>query len=190
MLHEPGTHYAYWNFGYCVLGRVIEKVTGWSYPEYVKRSVLAKCGILDMRVSGNTLRDPGEVLYYSQEGGSAYSINVSRMDSHGGWIATPTDLVRFAMHVDGLNTTQNILSPASIKTMTTPTMANPHYACGWNVNTVPNWWHTGGMQGTTTLLVRTASGLCWSAFTNTNRAGLDLDGMMWQMVKAVPAWQA
>ena len=30
-------------------------------------------------------------------------MNVKRMDSHGGWIATASDLVQFATHVDGFN---------------------------------------------------------------------------------------
>jgi hypothetical protein len=94
------------------------------------------------------------------------------------------------MHVDGFKTTPNILRAGTLKTMTTATIANPHYACGWSVNSVPNWWHTGSLPGTLTILVRTASGLCWAAFTNTRVEGFDLDKMMWQMVKAVPAWKA
>jgi hypothetical protein len=117
-------------------------------------------------------------------------MNINRMDSHGGWIATPGDLVKFAMRVDGFVTTPNILSAKTLKTMTTATTANPHYACGWCVNSFPNWWHTGSLPGTLTILVRTASGLCWAAFTNTRAEGLDLDTMMWKMVRAVPAWKA
>ena len=31
LTHPPGEHYAYSNFGYCILGRVIEKLTGVAY---------------------------------------------------------------------------------------------------------------------------------------------------------------
>jgi CubicO group peptidase (beta-lactamase class C family) len=192
--HEPGEHYAYSNFGYCVLGRVIEKITGWPYARYAQTAVLDKCGVTGMRVAGNTLaqRAADEVVYYGHEGSGTnpYGMNVTRMDSHGGWIATPTDMVRFITHVDGFKTTPNILSAESIKTMTTGTTANPHYACGWAVNKVPNWWHTGSLPGTLTIMVRTASGLCWAAFTNTRVGGLNLDEMMWRMVTEVPAWKA
>jgi CubicO group peptidase (beta-lactamase class C family) len=192
--YEPGTHYAYSNFGFCVLGRVIEKITGQPYAEYAKEAVLAKCGVTDMRIGGNTLaqRAPGEVVYYGQQGMGAdpYGINVTRMDSHGGWIATPSDLVRFAMHVDGFRTTPNILDAGTIKTMTTPTDQNANYACGWSVNRYSNWWHTGSLPGTLTIMVRTGSGLCWAAFANTRAEGLNLDAMMWKMVRAVPEWRA
>jgi len=192
--NEPGVHYAYSNFGYCILGRVIEKITGKSYAAYVKQAVLAKCGIEDMEIGTNTLeqRASKEVVYYSQnEGNSApYHMNIARMDSHGGWIATPSDLVRFAMHMDGFKTTPNILNADSIGTMTTASQANPNYACGWCVNKIPNWWHNGSLPGTLAIMVRTHSGLCWAAFTNTRADGLDLDRMMWQVVNCVPAWHA
>jgi CubicO group peptidase (beta-lactamase class C family) len=147
--YEPGTHYAYSNFGYCILGRVIEKITGQSYAEFVRQNVLAKCGIKDMQLGANTYahRAAGEVVYYVQQGSGTnpYNMNINRMDSHGGWIATPSDMVRFAMHVDGFKTTPNILRADTLKTMTTATTANPHYACGWSVNSAPNWWHTGSL---------------------------------------------
>lgn len=192
--NEPGTHYAYSNFGYCLLGRVIEKISGQPYAAFVRQHVLSKCGIKDMAIGANTLaqRAPGEVVYYGQPGSGTdpYDMNVARMDSHGGWIATPSDLVRFAMHVDGFQTTPSLLAAPTIKTMTTATTANPNYACGWAVNQYPNWWHGGSLPGTLTILVRTASGLCWAAFTNTRVEGLNLDAMMWQMANAVPAWKA
>jgi hypothetical protein len=117
-------------------------------------------------------------------------MNITRMDSHGGWIATPGDLVNFAMHVDGFRTTESILAANTIKTMTTGTTANPNYACGWSINRIPNWWHGGSLPGTLTIMVRTATGLCWAAFTNTRTDRINLDDMMWKMVKAVPAWRA
>ncbi|WP_201098022.1 serine hydrolase domain-containing protein [Thiocystis minor] len=191
--HAPGTHYAYSNFGYCLLGRVIENITGQTYAEYVQHAVLERCGIQDMTLAGNTLaqRAPGEVIY-GQNGSDRepYEMNLTRMDSHGGWIATPSDMVRFAMHVDGFNATPDILSADSINAMTTPSPANTGYACGWCVNKVPNWWHRGSLPGSLTIMARTASGLCWAAFTNTRRDGLNLDAMMWKVVKAVPAWRA
>jgi CubicO group peptidase (beta-lactamase class C family) len=192
--HAPGTDHAYSNFGYCILGRLIEKLTGLAYPQAVQRDVLAKCGIKNMRIAGNTLADRArdEVIYYDYRKEIPYRMNVARMDSHGGWIASPTDLVRFAMHVDGFTTTPNILKPETIRAMTTPSAVDPGYACGWSVNKVPNWWHGGSLPGTSTILVRTAAGFCWAALANVRTEGIagPLDQMMWRMVKAVPEWEA
>jgi CubicO group peptidase (beta-lactamase class C family) len=191
----PGKHWAYSNFGYCVLGRVIEAVTQQTYQQYVQNSVLTPSGIADMRIAGNTLeqRAPNEVIYYGQNGENPYNMNVQRMDSHGGWLATPVDLVRFAMHVDGFTTTPNILTRDTIDTMTTPCDANANYARGWNVNRLGNWWHTGSLPGTTTIMVRTSSGFCWAALTNTrsqpsNAINLALDNLVWDMARKVRHW--
>ncbi|MGA3000121.1 MAG: serine hydrolase domain-containing protein [Acetobacteraceae bacterium] len=192
----PGTTFAYSNFGYCLLGRVIETLSGQPYETYVRDAVLRRCGIEAMQIAGNTLaeRQPGEVRYYAQNDGDPYGMNVRRMDSHGGWIARPADLVRFAMHVDGFATTPDILLPSTLRVMTTPTAANPHYARGWAVNQYGHWWHSGSLPGTATIMVRTRSGFCWAALTNTRRPQSDmeddLDRLVWIMARKVAAWKA
>ena len=40
LLQQPGTRYVYSNFGYCLLGRIIEKITGQSYADFIHKSVL------------------------------------------------------------------------------------------------------------------------------------------------------
>ncbi|CCD99430.1 serine hydrolase domain-containing protein [Bradyrhizobium sp. STM 3809] len=192
--HPPGEAYAYSNFGYCVLGRVIEKLTGRAYADHVRAEVLGRCGVTDMTIGGNRRdqRQPREVEYLSPDE-NAYGMNVTRMDSHGGWIARPADLVQLFMHVDGFTRPANILRGDTIKTMTTGSRANKDYAKGWSVNTFDNWWHTGSLPGTTTIAVRTHSGFCWAAFTNTRRRGSkmdgDLDQLCWSMVKKVAGWK-
>src|SRR5690606_19569329 len=53
--NSPGDAYAYSNFGYCVLGRVIETVTGQPYEKYVMANILKPAGASMMRIGGNTL---------------------------------------------------------------------------------------------------------------------------------------
>ncbi len=110
---DPGTRYAYSNFGYCLLGRIIEKVTGKSYADYVREEILEPLGIRSMAL-GHSLRSqrlPGEVVYYDRSGklkpavvgcigkpvpppyGSFY---LEAMDAHGDWVASVVDLARFA----------------------------------------------------------------------------------------------
>jgi CubicO group peptidase (beta-lactamase class C family) len=112
---DPGQEYVYSNFGYCLLGRVVEAVTGRTYEDYVRDEILKPMGIVDMRVGKSLVKDraPGEVRYYHQSEpltrrsvfgpilgepvpqpyGSAC---IEAMDSHGGWIASSVDLARFA----------------------------------------------------------------------------------------------
>ena len=130
---DPGERYAYSNFGYCVLGRVIEAVTGSSYERYVQEHVLAPVGIRSMRVGKTRLEDrvvPGEVEYHDpQRGRSVFAGDLGRrvplpygafyleaMDAHGGWLASAVDLARFAVAFDDPDRCP-ILSRASIEQM-------------------------------------------------------------------------
>jgi CubicO group peptidase (beta-lactamase class C family) len=203
LTYPPGQHWAYSNFGYCVLGRVIEQVSGQAYADYVQANVLAPCGISGMAIAENQekKRAANEVIYYGQYGEDPYKMNVTRMDSHGGWIATPSNLVQFLDHLGSPNM-PSLLKPETLHTMTTPSPAYPQasaakYARGWLVrdNGAGNWWHNGSMPGTTTIMVRTASGLCWAALANTRTLPEDdinaaLDKLLWNMVRSVPQWRA
>ena len=157
---DPGTAYAYSNFGYCVLGRAIEAASGLSYADYVQRNVLHPIGINGMRLGKNLLRDraPGEVVYYDSKHETGRAIsgpNIGRevplpygwecietMDANGGWIASAIELVRFG---DALNDVKasKLLSEASIRTMLARPLGAPglengkpaaaYYGCGWEV---------------------------------------------------------
>jgi CubicO group peptidase (beta-lactamase class C family) len=202
LTYPPGEHWAYSNFGYCVLGRVIEAVTGQPYDAYVKANILAPCGITDMKIAENKMKEraPNEVVYYGQYGENPYGFNVTRMDSNGGWIASAQDLAIFLDHVAGAGNIPALLKPETIKLMTTPAPAYPQgdarYARGWMVrdNGKGNWWHNGGFPGTTTIMVRTANGMCWGGLTNTSfepsgEMSTALDNLIWNMVRTIPGWQ-
>ncbi len=180
--HKPGEAYAYSNFGYCLLGRVIEKISGLTYENFVHQNVLALCGAEGMTV-GQGLR---EVNYYTHGKPDTYKMNVPRMDSHGGWVGTPGEMLAFALHVDGFAQPADFLKEESLKSMTAPGIVNEGYACGWNVNKHGNYWHSGSLPGLTSLLVRTRGGYCWAACVNTRGDGLGsaLDQLMWQIAKS------
>ncbi|MFT3704313.1 MAG: serine hydrolase domain-containing protein [Agriterribacter sp.] len=191
--NAPGDNYDYSNFGYCLLGRVIEKVTGLSYEDAAKKLVLEPCGITDMRIGGNTLaqRLTNEVKYYGQNFEDPYAYNITRMDSHGGWIASATDLAKFMVHVDG--TGDDILSADAMYAMMTPSTANPGYACGWIINPY-SWWHNGSLPGTQTeQVITTKDGYFnFAILTNTpssdDNFGDDMDNIFWNAVPNIHDW--
>jgi len=186
--NPPGKHFAYSNFGFCILGRVIEKLAGKPYEKAVQELVLGPCGITDMRIGGKTLaeRAPREVIYYSQTSRNPYGNDVRRMDALGGWLATATDLARFLVHVDKFPSKPDILKPATIELMMTASAVAPGQARGWSVNKSGTWRHSGGLSGTTALIVRTSNQFCWAAVANTSTGGLD--ELMSGMVKQVTIW--
>ncbi|PCK07610.1 MAG: hypothetical protein COA42_13355 [Alteromonadaceae bacterium] len=196
---SPGTTYNYSNFGYSVLGRVIEAKTNQSYESYVQNNILKPMGITTMRIGGNSEADryPGEVVYHDGElftnpyGSFIHGMDLRRMDAHGGWIASAIDLTRFMVHVDGFLTKPDFLSSASIKTMTSPSSVNKYYAKGWSVNTNNKWGHNGSLPGTSGILVRTSEGFSWAILVNTHKNGKffsELDQMMKKAVNGVSLW--
>jgi N-acyl-D-amino-acid deacylase len=200
---NPGERYAYSNLGYSLLGRVIEHVTGEAYDDYVRRCVLAPVGACRMRLgfSFPECRANGEVTYYEAKaspGKSVFAHNLGEavpwqyggwcleaMDSHGGWIASAVDLVRFASAFDD-HENSRLLRSETIRTMFQPSdhaagkkpdgEPNPFfYGCGWFVRSAgdgkTNIWHTGSLDGTSTLLVRRHDGLNWAILFNTRNSG-------------------
>ncbi len=213
---DPGTKFAYSNFGFCVLGRIIERVSGVSYEAFVKREVLRPAGITRMKIGKSLASDDGagEVHYYND--GRARSVfssleflvpwpyggfNLEAMDSHGGWIASAIDLVKFANAIDGRHG-KPLLSKASLAELTSrpaPPLSQTdaaYYGLGLEIRPVgkdANWWHNGSLPGTTTLLVRTWHGYCWAALFNSrpegpNKLAADLDAGLWQAFREVTAW--
>lgn len=194
---DPGERYAYSNFGYCLLGRVIEKLTGQGYEEYVKQHVLAPIGITTMKIGRTHLdgRAENEVRYYQPgTGKSVFHADLNQevpwpyggwflesMDSHGAWIASAEDLAKFASAFDDPENCP-ILSAESIELMyqRPPGLAGHNedgtetekfYSLGW-INRVVgegkiNHWHTGSLGGTATILIRRHDGKNFVALLNT-----------------------
>ncbi len=178
--YAPGEKYVYSNVGYCLLGWIISKLTAQSYGDYVRENVLAPCKISQMRLATRE-QTAGEVRYYDQTGDDPYARNMTRLEACAGWLATPTDLVRFVTRFPQL------LKPETVKTMTAPGTLNPNIACGWSVNDKGTIWHSGGIAGSNALLVRLKSGVSWAVTINTNnRDSLkSLNELMWKISGAV-----
>ena len=157
---DPGFRYAYSNFGYCVLGRIIEQVSGKPYEQFVREHVLSPAGIEHMRIGASLdgKQAAGEVRYYTTDRGLTENIfadgarqvpwpyggfHLEAMDAHGGWIASAVDLARFAAELDHPGK-RPLLKPESIRTMNAPPeppawrkpdggLADAYYGCGWMV---------------------------------------------------------
>lgn len=189
--NTPGTVHEYSNFGYCLLGRIIEAATGQTYESYLQGTVLAQCGITDMQIAGDTLADrvSNEVVYDGANStiGDPYRIPVHRMDSHGGWIATAADLLRFMVRMDAGANPPDVVRADSLTTMTTGSTANANYGRGWSLNG-NNWFHTGRLGGTESILVRHDTGICYAVIANGN--GIDPDQLGRDMAYAIADWGA
>jgi CubicO group peptidase (beta-lactamase class C family) len=87
---DPGQQKVFSNFGYCVLGRVIEKATGKSYGAYVK-DLFRPLGVDDVRPARHfsDQRDSREVWHPVKD------VPVETMDSFAGLVASAPALCKF-----------------------------------------------------------------------------------------------
>src|SRR5690606_25844532 len=94
LVNSPGTKFDYSNMGFSILCRVIEKVSGETYTEFVKENILEPSGITNMTIGSSTLsgRKTNEVKYYGLANANPYGYGdgvIERLDGVGGWIASP-----------------------------------------------------------------------------------------------------
>lgn len=138
-----------------------------------------------MRIGGGQAseRQPDEAMYVGYETAAPYHLLVPRSDALGGWIATPTDLLRVLLRAD-VFPHQPTSSCTNMAAMTTRSLNRPTYARGWAVNSARTRWHDGVCDGTQSILVRTAGQHEWTAVCNAGRPGTalasEIDALKWK----------
>ncbi len=178
-----GTRYEYSNLGYMILGKVVEQITQMDYERYVQDSILAPAGCYDMFIGRNFKehRATNEVDYYevkeaelveAYDGSGRLTLksdggnDVHLLGSAGGWVVSPTELLRFVAAIDGCPAKPDILTPESIALMTSD---NPHRKpMGWATIHGDVWLRSGSMAGTTALIKHESSGYTWAFVTNSS----------------------
>jgi CubicO group peptidase (beta-lactamase class C family) len=151
---QPGSRWAYSNYGFLLLGVVIERVTGGSYYDYVRDQVYKTAG---MTSSGSLSEDdvvPDRSIGYTRrDGGSTWHPNTDtlpyRGTSAGGGYSTVEDLLRFANALVG----HKLLNVRYTDLLTTGKVDTPgegKYAYGFMDRTEggARWFgHGGGAPG-------------------------------------------
>ena len=195
--YNPGITYAYSNVGYLILGKVIEKITGIKYENYIENNIFTPLSICDIHLGKNLLTNKQE---REAEYNNAYTtlscygdattvpwqyggFNIEAMNAHGGWIATSSDLTKLIISVDGYTTFPDILTPATINLMSTPSSTYSYYAKGWSVNPSNNWWHFGSLDGTSSFICRTSGGYTWAFLFNSRS---DNSNAFWNAFDQLP----
>lgn len=115
----PGSRFAYSNFGYELLGRVIDKVSGQSYESYVRQMLLNPFGLERVQKGSGTLdgRLPDEVRYYDYPGAPLVNSYLSAarekqpapygfwnsdlQRASAEWVGSVVDLAKFVSMLDG-----------------------------------------------------------------------------------------
>lgn len=159
----PGSVFDYSNVNFFILGRIIEKVSGKSYADYVKQFILSPLGITKIDIAGATAADkkPGEVSYYGQGNDAAFVYNIlfSRRDADAGWIASAPDLLKFVCAFDGFSTRQDIINSDSYQLLKSASAVNKDYGFGIGIWPEENLlFNYGSLPGTRTAFMRHDNG--------------------------------
>jgi CubicO group peptidase (beta-lactamase class C family) len=183
---DPGKQSRYSNFGYIVLGLVIEQVAGVAYEQAVREIVIAPLGLAKVRL--NRVRGsgylPNEAHRYGPNGaedreGGHLPITMAS----GGWLATPSAMVRFLTALDP-SRGGRFLSEESYRAMTAappPPIAarenGSHVGMGWDqVQMTPqglSYRKNGGLLGVHSLIAHRDDGIDWALFWNGGRQAED-----------------
>lgn len=189
----PGTKQVYSNLGYCILGQVIEKVSGGEpFEIYVRNHVLAPMDVHAMSIGYSqslSQRGPHEVKYYEYDGAPLVDsvfpgggkvpapyggFEMLTIEAPGGWIGSTIDLTRIMTAIDGSRTAPLLLPETTAEWTANPQLpswfsnpSNNWYAMGIFVGPTPGtWYHGGAIAGGKSELMRDGNGYTWAIMTN------------------------
>jgi CubicO group peptidase (beta-lactamase class C family) len=196
LVAEPGTRYHYSSYGYVLLGAAVEAAAAQRYQEYIRNRIFVPAGIERIRQDHAFALIPnrarGYVLNTAGQLQNCSLADTSNKVAGGGLIGNVEDLVRFAAAVRA----DRLLKHSTVETMFTPQRLPENrqslYGLGWNVWTLENRRlvsHTGGQQGTSTILAMLPrEGDIVAIMTNLERAELrELANRVLKLLMDVPA---
>lgn len=147
MEFDPGTWQQYSNFGYMLLGMIIEQATGQDYERYMQETIFEPNGCFGFCMAGDyTVRNLG--------GG-------------GGWIGSAPELARIVATIDGRGPIKDILSPESLERMALQSGPDA-YPLGWIDSRDGTLTRTGTLSGASLLIKLYPDGVCWIMISNTS----------------------
>jgi CubicO group peptidase (beta-lactamase class C family) len=157
LTHQPGTRFSYCNTNYCLLGLIIEKVSGKTYADFLQRNFFTPLKMNDTYVF--SLLDSARAMpSYDWRGRQE---RLSFLDIGFGdknIYSTPRDLLKWdqAIYNNQIFSKQTLEEAFTPYSNEKPGIKN--YGFGWRMNIYPNgkkiifhggWWH-----GNNTMLMR------------------------------------
>jgi len=175
---DPGTDSKYSNFGYIVLGEVIEKASGQPYEKYVQEHVLipagAKSGKLHPLNAGYFKNEARRYLAGNPEALPPWKQKYS--DAAGGWAISAVDMARFLTALDG-SRGKALLGDKVFQSMIAqppkplgPRQNGTHVGLGWDSVLLPEkqfaYFKDGSWFGMRSYMKRLPNGVNWALFFN------------------------
>lgn len=157
---EPGRGWGYSNSNYFLLGLIVEKVSGVSYPQFVERELFKPLRLTRTRYDSGDAAGADRALGYAFDPATetrrpADPINMAGPFAAGALASTGGDLIRWQIAL----TEGHAVSAASFRTMTESAVktgqGDAAYGFGLISDTVGGTrrvWHNGGINGFNSVL--------------------------------------
>jgi len=180
LIAKPGMRYEYSNYGYDLIGCVLEGASGLRYDEVLRNLIFTPAGMSASTLDDNPSIIPGRSRYYTHaKDGSirnGKSIDTSNRIPAAGLLSTANDLARFAIALES----GKLLPVHSVRQMwaeqSTSDGKRTSYALGWMIHDLKGVSvvaHTGEQPGSSTLLcIFPDSQAAYVVLANTDAAGL------------------
>ncbi|HJR57394.1 MAG TPA: serine hydrolase domain-containing protein [Rhizomicrobium sp.] len=144
----PGSRFAYSNYGYQLLGNIIEKVSGMTYYGYVARNIFAPAGMTGTASQPEEEAVANRAKAYMQKEGWVPAADTLpyRGTSAGGGYTTAQDLLRFARALQS----EKLLPGRLVADAATPHNSAGGYGYGFSLGGkgLLQWYgHKGGAPG-------------------------------------------
>ena len=128
LLFEPGTQYQYTTYGYSLIGRLMEVVSGKPFIDYMSEDVLSPLGMNRTVLEDAGLDESGKATFYGKGGKrEAKEVDLSVKWAGGGFLSTPTDLVNM------VNNAGRFISYATLIDLITPQQLPDGSSTGYGI---------------------------------------------------------
>ena len=141
---EPGTQYRYSSYGWILLSAAVEAAADESFSTFMRKQIFEPLGMDDTRADSATDPVPGRATAYFPRFAAdpKYGLHLMRPVDYScyagssAYLSTPTDLVRFAMAING----GKLLQPATVQSLQASQRLSSGqetgYGLGWDLETV------------------------------------------------------
>lgn len=144
LLFEPETQFKYSTFGWVLVSAAVESAAGVPFFPFMRTEIFTPIGMIDTTPDIGSAPMPNRaIFYYPKFSGDPStgpevpeSGDYSCFAGAGGFLSTPSDLVRFGIAMGS----GKLLRPATVNTLHTPQLlrsgAETEYGLGWTLQTV------------------------------------------------------
>lgn len=129
---KPGKMVYRSSFSYFILGRVIEKLSGMTYLEYIKDTFK---DVIQSEISlAHESNDKDLAVHYDDRRKISRFYAGAANDSSWGIIASPVDFMNILLAIDGNPAQKDVLIDASVKILKSPCSTNRYYGKSWLID--------------------------------------------------------